>query len=140
MFDKECQKVLIILISILIAILIGILYFFELIGEIFEPIIFAIIFAAVSLIITYITAMCSKKYENNKCICRYGVLLILSGFMTLLFGLIFLAIPIIDLTLIFSSILIGIASFFFVLNIFATLGLFLCTILYICYRNCEIDF
>lgn len=116
-----CNCLYSIALGVIIAFIFAILYFFGVFSQFIIILAFALIFALLSLLIITILGASDNGY-TRLVLCRNIVCLLISIFFNILFGILTIALPITPGSILFA-ILIGIAIFFFIFNLFSIIFL-----------------
>ena len=116
-----CNCLYSIALGVIIAFIFAILYFFGVFSQFIIILAFALIFALLSLLIINILGASDNGY-TRLVLCRNIVCLLISIFFNILFGILAIALPITPGSILFA-ILIGIAIFFFIFNLFSIIFL-----------------
>lgn len=116
-----CNCLYSIALGVIIAFIFSILYFFGVFSQFIIVLAFALIFALLSLLIVTILGVSDNGY-TRLVLCRNIICLLISIVFNILFGILTIALPIVPGNILFA-ILIGIAIFFFIFNLFSIIFL-----------------
>lgn len=116
-----CNCLYSIALGVIIAFIFAILYFFSVFSQFIIILAFALILALLSLLIITILGASDNGY-TRLILCRNIICLLISIVFNILFGVLTIAIPITPGNILFA-ILIGIAIFFFIFNLFSIIFL-----------------